>query len=177
MAPAPMCSQSVGEPPFRSRPGFVMSRRRWLATMPVWAGLLAAACSPQPPPAAAPAAPRPVGLRTARVWFLHEPDATAPDAIGAPMLFANGEPLGRSRPATAFFHDFRPGRYRFSAGSPDGSGTGVTFQLAAGMESYLLVRAASAGSGAAGQGAFALSALPSQAAKQALPALADLGRR
>lgn len=168
---------AVSAAPLAKKRNFAMTRRDWLAAAPAWAGVVATACSSQPPSAAKPAPAAPTaGLRTARVWFLREPAAPALDADGAPMVFANGQPLGQSRPATAFFRDFPPGRYRFSVGTPGGSETAAAFQLAAGMEIYLLVQAAPAGPETAGY-AFVLSALPPQAATQTLAALANLGRR
>lgn len=53
----------------------------------------------------APAAAQPPG--TARVWFMHtnDPQEQARD----PVIYANGNPVGRSSPGIAFYHDFPPG--------------------------------------------------------------------
>lgn len=85
---------------------------------------------PQIPPAAP-------GM--ARVWFLRLYLPT--DPLAEPSIFANGAPVGRSEPGTAFIRDFAPGEYRFSVPSDrvDNNQDAVV-QLTAGSESFLEVQ-------------------------------------
>src|SRR5215813_12995285 len=45
---------------------------------------------------------------TARVWFVRTSDPQ--EQFGDPIIFANGQQLGRALPGVAFYHDF-PGRH------------------------------------------------------------------
>src|SRR5215471_19934944 len=62
----------------------------------------------------APVAAQPPG--TARVWFLR---TKSPQEAGAgdPIIYANGNQIGRSIPGIAFYRDFAPGTYAFSVQS------------------------------------------------------------
>src|SRR5215469_914924 len=53
----------------------------------------------------------------ARVWFLRDKDPQ--EQHGMPIIYANNEPIGRSRPGTAFFRDFPPGSHVFTVQSYD----------------------------------------------------------
>jgi hypothetical protein len=83
-------------------------------------------------PIAAPAA------GTARVWFLRTRDPQ--EQFGDPIIYANGNAVGRSVPDIAFYHDFPPGAYAFtvqSYGIPNNFKDRV--QLVPGTETYLEV--------------------------------------
>ena len=53
----------------------------------------------------------------ARVWFLRDKDPK--EQHGMPFIYANSQPIGRSRPGTAFFRDVPPGSYAFTVQSYD----------------------------------------------------------
>jgi hypothetical protein len=76
---------------------------------------------------------------TARVWFLRTKDPE--EQYGDPIIFANGNQIGRSVPGIAFYHDFPPGTYAFTvqsygltAGQPLQKDV---VQLAPGTDTYL----------------------------------------
>ena len=75
----------------------------------------------------------------ARVWFLRTKDPQ--EQFGDPIIYANGNQVGRSVPGIAFYHDFAPGIYAFTvqsysltAGQPIQKDT---VQLAPGTQTYL----------------------------------------
>ena len=73
---------------------------------------------------------------TARVWFLRTKDPQ--EQFGDPIIYANGNQLGRSIPGIAFYHDFPPGAYAFtvqSYGAPTSNKDRL--QLAPGTQTYL----------------------------------------
>ena len=82
-------------------------------------------------------APQPPG--TARVWFLRTKDPQ--EQKGDPIIYANGNPVGRSVPGVAFYHDYPPGTYAFTVQSYGVLAcqevNKVTRQLAAGTQTYL----------------------------------------
>ena len=61
------------------------------------------------------AAVAPPAPGTARVWFLRTKDPE--EQYGDPIIFANGNQIGRSVPGIAFYHDFPPGTYAFTVQS------------------------------------------------------------
>ena len=76
---------------------------------------------------------------TARVWFLRTRDPQ--EEFGDPIIYANGNQVGRSIPGIAFYRDFPPGTYAFSvqsygltAGRPIMKDT---VQLTPGSQTYL----------------------------------------
>jgi hypothetical protein len=78
---------------------------------------------------------------TARVWFVRTKDPQ--EQFGDPIIYANGQQVGRSVPGIAFYHDFPPGTYAFTvqsygltAGQPIQKDT---VQLAPGSQTYLEV--------------------------------------
>ena len=82
----------------------------------------------------APVTAQPPG--TARVWFVRTKDPE--EQFGDPIIYANGQQVGRSVPGVAFYHDFPPGTYAFtvqSFGIPTNARD--TVQLAAGTQTYL----------------------------------------
>ena len=75
----------------------------------------------------------------ARVWLLRDNDPE--EAFGTPIIFANGQPIGRSEPGAAAFRDLPPGTYRFtvqSYGLPTGYKDKV--KLAPGTQTYLEIQ-------------------------------------
>src|SRR6516164_1033360 len=58
-----------------------------------------------------------LGPEMARVWFMRDKDPK--EQHGMPFIYANSQPIGRSRPGTAFFRDFPPGSYAFTVESYD----------------------------------------------------------
>jgi len=82
-------------------------------------------------------APQPPG--TARVWFMRT--RSPQEQQGDPMIYATGNPVGRSIGGIAFYHDYPPGTYAFtvqSYGVLAGQEVNkVTEQLAAGTQTYL----------------------------------------
>jgi hypothetical protein len=77
----------------------------------------------------------PIAPGMARVWFLRDKDPQ--EARGAPIIYANGQPVARSEPGAASFRDMPPGNYRFtvqSFGEPSGY---KEVQLAPGSQTYL----------------------------------------
>ena len=85
----------------------------------------------------APVAPQPPG--TARVWFMRT--KSPQEQEGDPIIYVNGNPVGRSIGGIAFYHDYPPGTYTFtvqSYGVLAGQEVNkVTRQLAAGTQTYL----------------------------------------
>ena len=51
----------------------------------------------------------------ARVWLLRDNDPE--EAFGTPIIYANGQPVGRSEPGAAAYRDLPPGTYRFTVQS------------------------------------------------------------
>jgi hypothetical protein len=81
---------------------------------------------------------QPVYADQARVWFLHGFDsALSPDTE---TIYANGIPVGESRPGTALRVDLMPGSYTFTVSDPDGY-QAPTVQLTAGTQIYYNVDA------------------------------------
>ena len=77
----------------------------------------------------------PIAPGMARVWFLRDKDPQ--EARGAPIIYANVQPVARSEPGAASFRDMPPGHYRFtiqSFGEPTGY---KEVQLAPGSQTYL----------------------------------------
>jgi hypothetical protein len=65
-----------------------------------------------PSPAATPDQAPPVAPGRARVWFLRQ--LFPGSAMFAPMVSANGAPVGISPQGTVFYRDFPPGNYVFT---------------------------------------------------------------
>ena len=86
-----------------------------------WAGLGAlgllalVGCAPQANVATSQAQPPTVEPGMARVWFFRQSDPTGGNVYAAdPIIYANGAPVGQIAQGTAFFHNFPPGKYRFT---------------------------------------------------------------
>jgi hypothetical protein len=79
----------------------------------------------------------------ARVWILRQSDPVNGNVqAAAPMVFANGSPIGRSPAQTVFYRDMAPGTYSFTVEPYGGLPTGQadTVQLAPGTQTYLQVQ-------------------------------------
>ena len=124
----------------------------------------------------APVAPQPPG--TARVWFLHTNDPQ--EQAGDPIIYANGNQIGRSVPGIAFYRDFPPGTYAFSvqsygltAGQPLQKDV---VQLAPGTQTYLeILWGGSWLQGAAGGATYYVRTLPPDLDQAYLRMLTDKG--
>jgi hypothetical protein len=124
----------------------------------------------------APVAPQPPG--TARVWFMHTNDPQ--EQAGDPIIYANGNPLGRSIPGVAFYRDFPPGTYAFSVQSYGiNAGRPIqqdTVQLAPGTQTYLeILWGGSWLVGTAGGGSYYVRTLPPGLDQAYLHMLTDKG--
>ena len=124
----------------------------------------------------APVAPQPPG--TARVWFMHTNDPQ--EQFGDPIIYANGDQIGRSIPGIAFYRDFPPGTYAFSvqsygltAGQPIRKDV---VQLALGTQTYLeILWGGSWLEGAAGGATYYVRTLPPELDQAYLRMLTDKG--
>ncbi len=124
----------------------------------------------------APVAPPAPG--TARVWFMHTNDPQ--EQAGDPIIYANGNQIGRSVPGIAFYRDFPPGTYAFSvqsygltAGQPLQKDV---VQLAPGTQTYLeILWGGSWLQGAAGGATYYVRTLPPGLDQAYLRMLTDKG--
>lgn len=124
----------------------------------------------------------------ARVWFLRGWDAPSGQTFvyaAAPVVYADGAPVGDLRVGTSFFRDFPPGTYTFTV-QPYGLPTpqATTLQLAAGTQSYLQaqwIASWQVGYPEAGWGfapnTFGILTMSPQVAQAYLPTLTYLGQR
>jgi hypothetical protein len=98
--------------------------------------------APQPVVAAAQAQTAALAPGTARVWFLRTEDSANGNVYAAaPIIYANGAPVGNIPVGTEFYRDFSPGTYRFtvqSYGLPTGQAD--TVSLAPGTQTYLQIQ-------------------------------------
>ena len=126
-------------------------------------------------------APQGSGLQapgTARVWFMRVNDPQ--EQFGDPIIYANGNQVGRSIPGIAFYRDFPPGTYAFAvqsygltAGQPIQKDT---VQLAPGTQTYLeILWGASWLEGAPGGATFYVRTLPPELDQAYLRMLTDKG--
>jgi len=157
--------------------------RDYRLTAAAWFGLgliALAGCTPQPQVASqASASALPSGM--ARVWLFRQADPPGGNVYAAdPIVYANGAPVGGIKQGTAFFHDFPPGKYRFTV-QPFGTPTREhdTIQLVPGAQAYLQVQwepnweANRTGGGAS----FTVLSSSPEVAQQYLPTLTNLGGR
>jgi len=115
---------------------------------------------------------------TARVWFLRTKDPQ--EEFGDPIIYANGNQIGRSIPGIAFYRDFPPGTYAFAvqsygltAGQPLQKDT---VQLAPGTQTYLeILWGGSWLVGQAGGATFYVRTLPPELDQAYLRMLTDKG--
>src|SRR5258708_10964268 len=97
----------------------VIDMRNLRLVIPILLGLwVGVATTASPQAVAAPEAAGNPGL--ARVWVLWTSDSTVGGDTGAaPMIYANGTPLGALRGGNTVFHHFAPRTYQLSA-DPNG---------------------------------------------------------
>jgi hypothetical protein len=147
-----------------------------------------AACAPQSRVTVSDAQIPSIPPGAARVWFLRGWDTPSGQGFvyaAAPIIFANGAPLGDIPVGSDFFRDFAPGTYTFTV-QPYGLPTpqATTLQLAAGTQSYLHAQWLASwqvGYPEAGfsfaPNTFAILTIPPQVAQAYLPTLTYLGQR
>ncbi len=152
-------------------------------TASIWFGLCLLAlgsCAPQPTatPQTQIAA---VGPDMARVWFFRQADPPGGNVYASdPTIYANGASVAGIAQGTAFFHDFQPGKYRFTV-QPFGTPTNQhdTLQLAPGTQNYVQVQwepnweAGHTGGGSS----FTVQTSSPEVGQQYLPTLTNLGQR
>ena len=151
-----------------------------------WAGLGAlglltlTGCAPQSQVATSRAQPVPVEPGMARVWFFRQADPTGGNVYAAdPIVYANGAPVGDVRQGTVFFHNFPPGKYRFTV-QPYGTPTPQhdTVQLAPGQQAYVQVQwEANWETGHTGGSSFTVETSSPGVEQQYIPTLTNLGQR
>jgi hypothetical protein len=154
-------------------------------TSAIWfgLGLLAfAGCAPQSQMAASKSSDSAIAPGMARVWFFRQAgDPLQGNVYGAdPTIYANGAPVAQITQRTAFYHDFPPGKYRFTV-QPYGTPTREhdTVQLVPGAQAYLQVQWEQnweANRTGGGSSFTVLSSSP-EVAQQYLPTLNNLGQR
>jgi hypothetical protein len=154
-------------------------------TPSLWLGLglfALAGCSPQSQLPTSQAQVPPVEPGMARVWFFRQ--QTDPVAgyveAGSPMIYANSAPVGQIEQGTAFFHDFPPGKYRFTV-QPFGTPTRQhdTLQLMPGTQTYVQIQweANWEANRTGGGSSFTVLTSSPEVAQQYLPTLTNLGQR
>jgi hypothetical protein len=122
-------------------------------------------------------APQPAG--TARVWFMRVKDPQELEQ-GDPIIFANGNAVGRSIPGVAFYRDYPPGTYAFTVQSYGVEGSEAVNRnvkrLAAGTQTYLeILWGASWMEGVVGGATFFVRTLPPALDEAYLRMLTDKG--
>ena len=151
---------------------------------PIWLGLYLLAlgsCAPQPPAATSQAQVAALNPGMARVWFFRQMDPTPGNVeAGRPLIYANGAQIAEIKEGTAFFHDFPPGKYRFTV-QPFGTPTREhdTLQLVPGTQTYVQIQwEANWETGSTGGGSsFTVLTSSPAVAQQYLPTLTNLGQR
>ena len=145
-------------------------------------GFLAlAGCTPQEKAASSQAKIPPVEPGMARVWFFRQSDPTGGNVYAAePIIYANGAPVGQIAQGTAFFHNFPPGKYRFTV-QPFGTPTREhdTLQLAPGTQAYVQVQweANWEANRTGGGSSFTVLTSSPEVAQQYIRTLTNLGQR
>lgn len=159
-----------------------MVRYRLIA--PLWLSLCILAlggCAPQPTAATSQARVPALDPSMARVWFFRQSDPQRGNVeAGTPIVYANGAPVGEIKEGTAFFHNFPPGKYRFTVqpfGTP--SREHDTLQLVPGSQAYVQIQwEANWETGStAGGSSFTVETSSPEVAQQYLPTLTNLGQR
>jgi len=116
---------------------------------------------------------------TARVWFMRVKDPQELEQ-GDPIIFANGNAVGRSIPGIAFYRDYPPGTYAFTVQSFGVEGSEAVNRnvqrLAAGAQTYLeILWGASWMEGVVGGATFFVRTLPPALDQAYLRMLTDKG--
>jgi len=158
--------------------------RNYRLTAAAWSGLgliALAGCTPQPQVASSQASVPALPSGMARVWLFRQADPPGGNVYAAdPIVYANGAPVGDIKQGTAFFHDFPPGKYRFTV-QPFGTPTREhdTVQLVPGAQAYLQVEweANWEANRTGGGSSFTVLSSSPEVAQQYLPTLTNLGGR
>ena len=159
-----------------------MVRNRLMVPIWLWLCTLAlGSCAPQQTAATSPAQAPAVGPGTARVWFFRQADPSGGNVFaGTPIVYANGAAVGDVPQGTVFFHDFPPGKYRFTV-QPFGTPTREhdTLQLVPGTQAYVQVQweANWEANRTGGGSSFTVLTSSPEIAQQYLPTLTNLGQR
>jgi hypothetical protein len=143
--------------------------------------LVLVGCTPQANVATSKAQAPPVEPGMARVWFFRQSDPTGGNVYAAePIIYANGAPVGQIAQGTAFFHNFPPGKYRFTV-QPFGTPTREhdTLQLEPATQTYVQVQWEPAweANRTGGGSSFTVLTSSPEVAQQYLPTLTNLGQR
>jgi hypothetical protein len=143
--------------------------------------LVLGGCAPQQSAATPRAQAPPVGPDMVRVWFFRQADPPGGYVYAAdPIVYANRAPVGEIKQGSVFFHDFTPGKYRFTVqafGTPTNQHD--TLQLVPGMQGYVQIQwepnwqAGHTGGGSS----FTVMTTSPEVAQQYLPTLTNLGQR
>jgi hypothetical protein len=117
----------------------------------------------------------------ARVLIFRQADPTGGNVFaGTPIVYANGAAVGDVPQGTVFFHDFPPGKYRFTV-QPFGTPTREhdTLQLVPGTQAYVQVQweANWEANRTGGGSSFTVLTSSPEIAQQYLPTLTNLGQR
>lgn len=158
-------------------------KARHLRWVKLGALILVALAGCTPPEKGATSQPQipPVEPGMARVWFFRQTDPVSGNVEAArPIIYANGAPIGQIEQGTAFFHNFPPGKYRFTV-QPFGTPTREhdTLQLEPGTQAYVQIQwepnweANRTGGGSS----FTVLTSSPGIAQQYLPTLTNLGQR
>jgi hypothetical protein len=120
----------------------------------------------------------PLAPGLARVWFLRTTDPQ--EQFGDPIIYANGNQVGRSVPGVAFYHDFPPGTYAFTVQSYGLEAARAVqkdrVQLAPGTQTYLeILWGGSWLEGVPGGATFFVRTLPPELDQAYLRMLTDKG--
>ena len=143
--------------------------------------LVLGSCAPQSTAVTSQPQVPPVGPGVARVWFFRQADPPGGGVYASdPIIYANGAAVAGMAQGTAFFHDFQPGKYRFTV-QPFGTPTNQhdTLLLAPGTQGYVQIQwEANWEAGHTGGGAsFTVVTSSQEVAQQYLPTLTNLGQR
>jgi hypothetical protein len=158
-----------------------MHRDRLTASKWLSVGLLAVVgCTPQSQVATTQAQAPALEPGMARVWFFRQADPTGGNVFGSdPIIYANGTPVGGSKQGTVFFHNFPPGKYRFTV-QPFGTPTREhdTVELVSGEQAYVQVQWEPAWetNRVGGGSSFTVLTSSPEVAQQYIPTLTNLGQ-
>lgn len=160
-----------------------MDQYRLTASMWVGLSLLGlAGCTSPSTMATQKAQGPPVDPNMARVWFFRQTSDPVQGNVeaGRPVIYANGAPIADIAQGTAFFHNFPPGKYRFTV-QPFGTPTREhdTLELLPGSQNYVQVQweANWEANRTGGGSSFTVLTSSPVVAQQYIPTLTNLGQR
>ena len=160
-----------------------MDRDRLTASIWLGLGLLAlAGCAPQSTVATQQTQVPALDPNMARVWFFRQTADPVEGnvAAGNPIIYANAAPIADIPQGSAFFHNFPPGKYRFTV-QPFGTPTREhdTLQLVPGSQAYVQVQweANWEANRTGGGSSYTVLTSSPEVAQQYIPTLRNLGQR